>query len=76
MKRRTVYIATIVAFCASMYGCGKSIDKNDRILAKVSNSVITASELNARIAKLPPYYQKIVEKDKKKYNELIKNENG
>jgi len=42
------------------------------VLATVSNKTITLKEFKARIAKLPPSYQGIVEKNKKRYlDEMI-----
>ena len=50
-------------------GCAKEPSPDDKVLAKVSNSVITLKDFNARIAKLPPYYRDMVEKDRKRYLE-------
>jgi peptidyl-prolyl cis-trans isomerase C len=50
-------------------GCAKKPSPDDKILVKVSDSFITVKDFKARIAKLPPYYRKIVEKDNKRYLE-------
>ena len=53
----------------ALSGCAKKPSPDDRVLVKVSDSVITIKDFKDRISKLPPYYRKIVEKDKKRYLE-------
>ncbi|MDD5136470.1 MAG: peptidyl-prolyl cis-trans isomerase [Candidatus Omnitrophica bacterium] len=54
-----------VIFC----GCAKKEDAGNKVIARASNTVITEKDLKARIAKMPAYYQNIVEKDPKRYVE-------
>lgn len=66
-----VIILSSISFLA-VSGCAKKSSPDDKVLVKVSDSVITAKDFKDRIAKLPPYYQKLVEKDKKRYlDEMI-----
>lgn len=48
-------------------GCGKKDPYGNKVLARVSNRNVTLNEFNAKIAKMPPYYQSIVDKNKKRY---------
>lgn len=48
-------------------GCAKRPAPDEKVLAKVSNRVITLKDLNTKIAKVPTYYQGVVEKNKKRY---------
>jgi peptidyl-prolyl cis-trans isomerase C len=48
-------------------GCAKKPSGDGKILARVSNKFITMKEFKARIAKMPPYYRNIVEKNEKRY---------
>lgn len=58
--------ATLV-ICAAVTGCGKKPSGGDKVLARVSNKVITLNDLNSKIARIPAYYKNIVEKNKKRY---------
>jgi peptidyl-prolyl cis-trans isomerase C len=69
MKIRYIIIAILGASLTLAFGCAKEPSPDDKVLAKISNSVITLKEFNARIAKLPPYYREMVEKDRKRYLE-------
>ncbi len=68
--RKSIILIIPVTICALICsGCGKRPDPKDKVLAKVSNEVITESDLKRKIAKLPPYYRDIVTKNPKKYIE-------
>lgn len=73
--RSRVSITLIFFAIAAMVivpGCGKRRSGDDRILAKVGNKTITLTDFNERISKLPPSYQGIVEKNRKRYlDEMI-----
>lgn len=58
-----------------LLGCSKGASKDDKVLVSFSNSNITSSEFKKRIAKLPPYYQDIVNKNKKRFLEEMIAEN-
>lgn len=60
-------LALIASLALGSYGCAKKPSGDDRILAKVSNRFITVKDFEAKIAKIPPYYRNVVEKDKKRY---------
>jgi peptidyl-prolyl cis-trans isomerase C len=62
-------LAVIAAICVS--GCGRKPSPDDKVLASVSSKTITLKDFNRRISKLPPYYQKIVDKDKKRFLDEI-----
>ena len=66
MRYRHLLILLCVMFIA-LDGCAKRPAPDDKVLAKVSNRVITLKDLNKRIAKVPTYYQGVVEKNKKRY---------
>lgn len=62
----------VIALTAGSSGCGNKPSGDDRVLAKVSNRFVTLKEFKSRIAKMPSYYQNIVEKNRKRYlDELI-----
>jgi peptidyl-prolyl cis-trans isomerase C len=73
--KKPILSVIILAFitCAilsvAVFGCAKKPDQDNKILVRVSNTVITANDLKARIAKMPPYYQNIVIKNPKRYVE-------
>jgi len=69
MKRHLLFALLLTAAIAVACGCVKKSSPNDKVLVKVSNSVITVSDFNSRIEKLPPYYKNVVEKNKKRYLE-------
>ncbi len=70
MKKTILYLI-MITFLAAPCGCGKKPSPDDKVLVKVSNSFITVNDFRSRIAKLPSYYQSIVEKNKKRYLEDI-----
>ncbi len=69
MKRERFYILISAMALALVAGCAKEPSPDDKVLAKISNSSITLGDFKARIAKLPSYYQNIVEKNRKHYLE-------
>jgi len=71
MKRIIVLTFCIITIGIALFGCAKKPDPNDKVLARVSNSVITEKDLKAKIAKMPPYYQNIASKNPKRYVEDI-----
>lgn len=52
-----------------LFGCAKQPAADSKVLVKVSNSFITVKDFTSRLSKLPEYYKKMVEKDKKRYLE-------
>jgi len=66
MRDRHLLILICLAILA-LDGCAKKQAQDEKVLAKVSNRVITVKDLNTRIAKVPTYYQGVVEKNKKRY---------
>ncbi|MFC1576620.1 peptidylprolyl isomerase [Candidatus Omnitrophota bacterium] len=72
MRNKLYLHITVVVFCAILLltGCGKS-DKD--VLARIDNKhTITLGDFNDRIAKLPPQYQELINKNKKAFlDELI-----
>ena len=71
MKRFVILAALTISFAAIACGCAKKQDANNKVLARVSNTVITTNDLKARIAKMPPYYQNIISKNPKRYVEDV-----
>ncbi|MFA5144376.1 MAG: peptidylprolyl isomerase, partial [Candidatus Omnitrophota bacterium] len=69
MKRYKLLALILSITVALACGCAKKPSPNDKVLVKVSNSVITVGDFNSRIEKLPPYYKNMVEKNKKRYLE-------
>ncbi|MFA4981171.1 MAG: peptidyl-prolyl cis-trans isomerase [Candidatus Omnitrophota bacterium] len=68
MKKIIIYISVAVVIAsAAMAGCAKKPPAGDKILARVGNKVITLAELQSRIAKMPPYYRNMVEKNRKRF---------
>ncbi|MCX5686713.1 MAG: peptidylprolyl isomerase, partial [Candidatus Omnitrophica bacterium] len=65
--RKIIVLPLIIGLTFGLYACAKKPSDDDRVLAKVSNKFITVKDFKARIAKIPPYYRNIVEKDKKRY---------
>ncbi|MDD5679674.1 MAG: peptidylprolyl isomerase [Candidatus Omnitrophica bacterium] len=67
--KRVIIPMIIVAFIASLSGCG---DSGKRVLAKVDGEIITVKDFNDRIEKLPKQYQEAVKNQKRSYlNDLI-----
>lgn len=48
-------------------GCARQPSADDKVLATVSNRTITLKDFKSRFAKLPSYYQKIMEKNRKRF---------
>lgn len=71
MKNTTFTITLISIVLIAVSGCAKKPDANNKVIARVSNTVITEKDLQAKIAKMPPYYQNIVSKNPKLYIEDI-----
>ena len=68
MKFRRIITAYLILMIAVAFsGCAKKPSSDGIVLARVSNRTVTLGELESRIAKMPSYYQKIIEKDKKRY---------
>ena len=71
MRKLTLIISSIIILGSIVSGCAKKQDANNKVLARVSNTVITTNDLKARIAKMPPYYQNIISKNPKRYVEDV-----
>jgi len=69
MNRQSLFVIILAAILTLALGCAKEPSPDDRVLVKISNGVITLRDFNGRIAKLPPYYRDMVEKDRKRYLE-------
>ncbi|MDP3804371.1 MAG: peptidyl-prolyl cis-trans isomerase [Candidatus Omnitrophota bacterium] len=67
MKRRIVVMMLLVGVVFGLYACAKKSSDDDRVLVRVSNKLITVKDFKSQIAKIPPYYRNVVEKDKKRY---------
>lgn len=68
--RYTKYaILYLVIIACAVPGCAKKPSGDDKVIATVSSQPITIKQFNERLAKLPPYYRSIVEKNKKLYLE-------
>lgn len=68
MKKKLFSILILLSIAGVVSaGCAKKPTEDDKVLAKVSNKTITLKEIKVRIAKLPPYYQNIVDKNKKRF---------
>lgn len=65
--RNAIYAVLIASLAVS--GCGRRTSADDKVLARVSDAYITQKELDSRIAKLPPYYRKVVDRDKVRFLE-------
>lgn len=70
MRRLTIFILPLAISAVVFCGCGKRQSPADaRMLVRVSNKSISENDLKAKLARLPPYYQSIISKDKKRYIE-------
>jgi peptidyl-prolyl cis-trans isomerase C len=69
MKRIAwIFIAVCLVAVGTYYaGCARRRATDDRVLAEVSNKRFTVQDLKDRIAKLPAYYQDIVNKNKRRF---------
>lgn len=66
-KRMTACCILCVLAALACAGCAKHPADGDTVVATVSSKPITLKQFNAKIAKLPPYYRSIVEKNRKLY---------
>lgn len=69
MKYIKYAILCLALIACAISGCAKKPSGDDKAIAMVSSQNITMKQFNARLAKLPPYYRSIVEKNKKLYLE-------
>lgn len=68
MKKRLLIILTLSVMLASAgVGCARKPSPDDKVIARVANKTITVGDLKSRIAKMPPYYQKIVERNMRRF---------
>jgi peptidyl-prolyl cis-trans isomerase C len=67
MKKIWIYVFVIIAAAGAFALRPGQPARDNRILATVSNKFITVQDLKDRIAKLPPYYQTIVDKNRKRF---------
>jgi peptidyl-prolyl cis-trans isomerase C len=67
MKR--IFLSLIILFCAliSAFGCARKPSEDDKVLANVSNKTVTLRDFKERVAKLPPYYKNVVDRNKKRF---------
>jgi len=66
MKNK-IGLVIIMAIFVITAGCARKTSDDDKVLAQVSNRSITLGDFKKRIARLPAYYQNVVEKNKKRY---------
>lgn len=72
MKRKMFLAILSVGLVLFVSACAKKASDDDRVLIKVSNRFVTVGDFKSKIAKMPAYYQSVVEKNKKRYmDELI-----
>lgn len=69
MKKIIIYISAFAMIAVLASGCAKKPSSDTIVLAKISNSTITLGEFNAKIAKLPSYYQRVIVQNKMRYLE-------
>jgi len=68
----TIPIIALIITSLAVTGCAKRPSSDDKILARAGNEYISLSDFKARIARMPSYYQNVVEKNKKRYlDEMI-----
>jgi len=67
MKRRIFFIMLLLGIALGLYACARKASDDDRVIARVSNKFITIKNFKSKIAKIPPYYRNVVEKNKKRY---------
>lgn len=67
--RRIIYFILPCALIIgpAISGCAKKPSADDKVVATISSHPITLKQFNARVAKLPPYYKTIINKNKKLY---------
>lgn len=73
MKNKIIFLIVLaVVSSMAVSGCAKKASDDDKVLAKVGNKQITLKEFKTRLAKLPSYYQNMIENNKKRYlDEMI-----
>ena len=69
--KKDISLIVILGTAFLLYGCGKA---DQKVLARVSNDVITLKEFNEKIEKLPKQYQEIARSQKRKFLDDIINE--
>lgn len=67
MRQAQAIILCSLVFASAIAGCAKKPSGDDKVLAMVSSQPITLKQFNAKIAKLPPYYKAIIERNRKIY---------
>ncbi len=71
-NRSTLSILIAVMLAMTFSACAKKSSPDDKIIATVSSKDITAGEFKSKISQMPAYYQKVVDKDRKRYlDEMI-----
>jgi len=65
----TIKLSCIAGLCiaCALTGCSKKPAGSDTVIATVSSKPITLTEFNRKVAKLPPYYKTVVDKNKQLY---------
>lgn len=72
MKKTNILAVLLLCAALGLYACARKISDDDKMLAKVSNKTITLKDFKSKMAKIPSYYQNVVENNKKRYlDELI-----
>ena len=71
MKRKMFLAILSAGLVLFVSACAKKTSDDDRVLIKVSNRFVTVGEFKSKIAKMPAYYQSVVEKNKKRYMEEL-----
>lgn len=71
MKKLPIYISACMLIAFLFTGCEKKPPSDSVVLVKVSNGSITLSDFNAKIAKLPAYYQRVIDQNKARYLDEI-----
>jgi len=67
LNKRIILLYLVIISLMAYAGCAKKTSGDDKVLAKVSNKFITLQDFKARLAKMPQYYQSIIDKNKKRY---------
>ncbi|MBN1526924.1 MAG: peptidylprolyl isomerase [Candidatus Omnitrophica bacterium] len=67
MKTRILIITLIAAVVFT--GCARKPAPEDKVLVTVSNRTMTLRDFNDRIDRLPDYYKRVVERNKKRFLE-------
>jgi len=67
MKTRILIITMIAA--VAFAGCAPKPSPEGKVLVKVSNRTMTLKDFNDRVNRLPEYYKRVVERNKKRFLE-------